>query len=67
MTNIIAENNKNTILIRAQSTGGLTVGRTDTKRRKQAGEVFVYTETIEYLLFTIEYTVTGGDDKAVGL
>ena len=37
MTNITAENNEKIILIRAQSTGGLTVGRTDIKRRKQAG------------------------------
>ena len=37
MTNITAENNKKIILIRAQSTGGLTVERTDIKRRKQAG------------------------------
>ena len=37
MTNITAENNEKIILIRAQSTGGLTVRRTDIKRRKQAG------------------------------
>ena len=37
MTNIIAENNKKTIIIRVQCIVGLTVGRTDIKRRKQAG------------------------------
>ena len=62
MTNITAENNKKIILIRTKSTGGLTVGRTDIKRRKQAGG-----GTCIQRLFTIEYTVTGGGDKAVGL
>ena len=53
MTNITAENNKKTILIRAQCTVGLTVGHKKTQ-----------TSWGRYLcvqrLFTIEYTVTGG-------
>ena len=60
MTNITTENNKKTILIRVQCTVGLTVGHKKTQ-----------TSWGRYLcvqrLFTIEYTVTGGGDKAVGL
>ena len=63
MTNITAENNKKIILIRAQSTGGLTVGRTDIKKTQTSWGRYLCIQR----LFSIEYTVTGGGDKALGL